>query len=116
MGMRENPNGGYVVELDELKKILPVDKIEALDKLIDDFADDDTFVEFLNPIMQEMGFPKVWSVWFADEDFASDDLEQGKFYVSFDENDLFIIEPKDEYERLTAKGIKPQLSFWTVRG
>jgi len=122
MSMRENPNGGWVVSLNDLQKFVPVDKQNELQQLIDDFAlfsggfEGDDIKDFLNPIMKELGFPEIWSVWYADEDFASDDLEQDQFYVSFDESDLFIIEPKDTYDRMVAKGLKPEMAYWTVLG
>ena len=93
MNTKDHPGCGWVIELEELKKALPEPKQAELDRLVDGCSggDGERIKNFLDPLMNELSFPQVETVWFFDDEGVSDDLESSQWYVSFDENDLFII-------------------------
>jgi hypothetical protein len=114
MSMKDIAASGYTVEAESFKHLLPAEQAKELEDMLEDPAAGDEISELLNSCIP--GIPPISEVFYFGGDDSSEDLELGKFYVLFDEEDLFETKPKPALLFLREKNVKPALCRWTNFG
>lgn len=118
MSMRENVADGSVVALNAVVEKLPLSSDQKAK--IKGFCEDNDSAGIegvLEEAMVENKLPSVASVFLVDDDFTSEELTNGEWYVCF--NDLELYKPREltkAGQRLSALGLKPDNLVWTVFG
>jgi hypothetical protein len=124
MSMREYPTSGYVVPVEQLRKVisgffrLTLDKEQELQTKLDELleeGDHEQIAEFLNENLPE-NFPACSAYRPSDEDTVDEPMEQGVWYAVFDEDDLYTRRLSEAGEALKKAGVEPALSHWSVWG
>jgi hypothetical protein len=109
--MRDIPCSGYTVLVTDFKPLLTAQQQQELDSLIEDPAAKDKICDLLATIP---GIPPIVEIFYYGEEEFSDELEQGNFYVVFDESDLFEKTPKHGLTFLNSAQINPEFARWSV--
>ena len=121
MSMKDNPGSGYVMAAADVMLMLPETSVLGNGHRITRRRE----CEMLHELFDENlppGIPRPEETFlFVDED-TSDDLEQGKMYVRWDESDLFYRQEKPcmvemrDLLRKAGKEAEPTFCQWAIWG
>ena len=114
MGRREYPLSGYVVSLDDVKKVLSGAEIVDLDLLLEDGCENE-LEEFLHEAFPGT-LPEFTFYRPSNRDTVDEPMHQGGWYLVFDESELFTKKKTLAHEMMLMQGIKPQFATWSVWG
>ncbi len=115
MSMREYPNSGYVAALEEVKTLLNEEQKAELQGILEEGGALDDIKDFLEEALPP-SFPAFDVYQPSDEDIVDESMEQGEYYLVFNEDDLFDKVPKQALNSLVLSGIFPELANWSVYG
>ena len=114
MSMQEYPSSGYVVPLSTINQFLTDEEQQTLKKCLR--AGNDNHAQTLLSSKFPKGFPEFDFYKPRDEDTVFEPMEQGEWYLVFDEDELYIKKPTDSHMVMNSFGIKPEFARWSVWG
>lgn len=114
MSMRDYPCSGYVLSANKVLKILPESCRELAQDLIED-GDWEGLQEYLRMHLPPQ-FPQPAEVFLMSDEDTSDDLERGKLYCRWDEEQLYEKIETKEMVSLREVTDKPEFCHWSMWG
>ena len=114
MSMNQIPCSRHVIELEKLCTLgLPHIIVAQINQKLSDGDKEEAFEVLIKGC--EINFlPVPESLFYlTDEDF-SQELEVGVWYVTFDENDLYVRTPSPKMNKMMKLGLKPERQYWTI--
>ena len=112
--MQSIPASGYTVKASEFTKHIPESQRERFTKALEEkdvLAVDEILWEHLST-----DFPPFESSFVLGPDDDASNLERGVVYICFQEDDLYVKEPKRQTELMRHHGISPEFNRWTTWG
>ena len=113
MSMREYPTRGYTVNIESVYPLLTNEQTEYLKSRLED-GDLDEIALFIENTLDYLPDFDVFRP--SETDTCDDNMQEGEFYLIFDENDLFERKPKDVLVKMIENGMQPTLCNWSVWG
>jgi hypothetical protein len=112
--MRDYPTSGYIVPLNDFNKVFNEEQQGFLEGLLEE-GDTESITEWFGDNVPKE-FPACSIFCPSDTDTVDKSMEEGEYYVIFDQEDLFITKKTDAHEALNKAGIKPNLAHWSIWG
>jgi hypothetical protein len=122
MSMRENPGSGYIVKLEDLtaalcRQLTAEEQQKFLAAIEAASGDQDEMLDLARSYSEKQNLPAPASVFLLAEEDANDgDMERGKWYVTFDQADLFERKPKAAFQLMQQLKVEPTFHNWAQWG
>lgn len=113
MSMREYPQHGYLVPVDNFFNLLSVNTIEKVNRAIED-CDVDAIETLLHAALPDW-IPSFDIYITSDTDTLDSNMEEG-VYAIFSEEDLYIKQPTDALIKMNKQQIIPLSCNWSIYG
>lgn len=115
MSMREYPSSGYIVPIEQLEKFLTEREKIELNELKENRGWEDVQI-FLCERLPDKILLGSHIFCPTDEDTVDEPMEIDKWYVIYDEDDLFVKTKTKGHLELERLGIEPKFANWSIYG
>lgn len=121
MSMEDYPTSGYILPLEKyseiVRKAFRPEVVEEYEDVVE-FGDEDGILEWIEKHpLASLNFPTPSEVFaLTDEDTPSENMEAGKFYLLFEESDLYYRVETKQLCAMEEAGVRPSFEHWAKWG